>query len=59
MYPLCVDIKDKQCLVVGGGAVACRKVNGLLAAGAKVLVISPDVMEPLTILAQEGKIKLS
>jgi len=58
VYPICLDIVGKHCLVVGGGLVAYRKVKGLLAAGAKVLVISPEVVKPLSILAQEGKVEL-
>jgi precorrin-2 dehydrogenase/sirohydrochlorin ferrochelatase len=51
-YPIHINIKDKACLVVGGGNVAQRKVNKLLAAGAAVTVISkdltPDMQELVT-----------
>ena len=47
VYPVCLDIRDKLCVVVGGGAVALRKVNGLLAAGARVRVISPELVNGL------------
>lgn len=40
-YPVCLDIKNRDCLVVGGGAVACRKVKTLLECGARVTVVSP------------------
>ena len=55
MYPVNLDIGGKLCLVVGGGPVAARKVRGLLAAGARVRVISPVLHARLeALLAQEG-----
>ena len=56
MYPVCLDIKDKLCVVVGGGEVALRKVQGLLAAKARIRVISPEVEPELAVLAGEGKV---
>jgi precorrin-2 dehydrogenase/sirohydrochlorin ferrochelatase len=46
-YPVFLEMKDRRCVVIGGGAVAQRKVEGLLAAGAKVTVISPVITEEL------------
>ncbi|HBI15377.1 MAG TPA: siroheme synthase [Desulfobulbaceae bacterium] len=57
MYPICLDIKDKLCVVVGGGEVALRKVQGLLAAGARVRVVSPEVVPELDLLAGQGRIE--
>jgi precorrin-2 dehydrogenase/sirohydrochlorin ferrochelatase len=54
-YPVNLVVAGKPCLVVGGGAVARRKVEGLLAAGADVTVIAPDV-EPA--LEQLGRVRL-
>lgn len=55
MYPVNLDIGGKLCLVVGGGKVAARKVRGLLAAGARVRVISPALHARLeALLAQDG-----
>ena len=42
-YPVNLVLTGKPCLVVGGGVVALRKVQGLVACGAVVTVISPDV----------------
>jgi len=58
-YPIHLDIKNRNCLVVGGGAVGTRKVNTLLECGAKVTVVSPDPTQELTKLAAEGAITLT
>ncbi|HBT88550.1 bifunctional precorrin-2 dehydrogenase/sirohydrochlorin ferrochelatase [Desulfobacter sp.] len=39
-YPIFLDVKDRCCLVVGGGAVGTRKAFGLAGAGARVIVVS-------------------
>ena len=54
MYPIVVRLQGKRCLVVGGGQVALRKVEGLMAAGALVSVVAPAVEEGLALLAREG-----
>lgn len=43
LYPISLDLKDKLCVVVGGGKVAYRKIQRLLDCGAVVKVISPNV----------------
>lgn len=55
-YPVSLDLRDRLCLVVGGGPVAEAKVEGLLAAGARVTVVSPELTEPLAAWAVEGRI---
>ena len=57
-YPIFLRLEQKPCLVVGGGKVAERKIKGLLAAGAKVTVVSPEVTPEIEKLSEEGKIKL-
>ena len=56
--PISLDINSKPCLVVGGGAVALRKVKLLLEYGALVMVVAPDVTPSLRSLAQRRKIAL-
>jgi len=41
-YPVFLDLKDRPVLVVGAGKVALRKTRGLLEAGARVTVVSPE-----------------
>jgi precorrin-2 dehydrogenase/sirohydrochlorin ferrochelatase len=55
-YPICLDVKDRYCLVVGGGQVGTRKVDTLLDCGARVTVVSPQVSETLQRLADQGRI---
>jgi uroporphyrin-III C-methyltransferase len=38
-----LTVEGRRCLVVGGGKIAARKVDGLVAAGADVTVIAPSV----------------
>src|SRR5579884_957434 len=42
-YPLWLDLAGRPVLVVGGGAVAARRVAGLVEAGARVTVVAPEV----------------
>ncbi len=56
LYPVNLRIAGRQCLVVGGGAVAARKVEALLFCGARVVVVSPEAGERIRTLAAEHRI---
>ena len=56
-YPICLDLEGRSCVVVGGGRVAERKVQGLLSCSAQVKVISPEMTEELLHLHAEGRIQ--
>ena len=43
LFPLALRVAGRRCLVVGGGAVAARKVAALLEGGALVEVVSPEL----------------
>ncbi len=47
-YPIMLDLRDKLAVVIGGGNVGLRKANALLAAGARVRLVSPDGQLPDT-----------
>ena len=55
-YPVMLDIAGRRCLVVGGGPVAERKMDGLLAADARVTVVSPSLTPALLTLAAEARL---
>jgi uroporphyrin-III C-methyltransferase/precorrin-2 dehydrogenase/sirohydrochlorin ferrochelatase len=56
--PLFADLKHKRCLVVGGGALAERRVTLLREAGAEVTVIAIALQsETLRALAETGDIE--
>ena len=57
-FSICLDLSGKICIVIGGGKVAERKVQGLLACGAGVTVISPELTEALRELAAAERINL-
>ncbi len=57
-YPIHLDLEGKKCLVVGGGAVAERRVGGLLEAGAAVIVISPVLSLALAEWQRQGSIQV-
>lgn len=42
-FPAFLRMDGKESLVVGGGAVALRKISSLVASGSRVLVVSPEV----------------
>lgn len=54
-YPICLDIRGRKCLVVGGGRVAERKAKGLLSSGGLVTVVSPQLTEGLQALFDQGQ----
>ncbi len=58
LFPLFVDLKGKEILVVGGGKIATRKVEKLLPFGGKITVVAPKISPELKKLSKEGKIKI-
>ena len=56
-YLLGLRLAGRRVLVVGGGGVASRRVPALLAAGAEVLLVSPEIAASLEDLAAAGRIR--
>jgi len=55
--PIFLDIKNKPCLVVGGGHVAARKLKLLAGAGAVITLISPEICTEISQILQQTDIK--
>ncbi|WP_417541438.1 siroheme synthase CysG [Methylophaga thalassica] len=55
--PIFLDLKQQDCLVVGGGSVATRKVKLLLKAQAEVSVVSPEISDALGTLVKQGQLR--
>tara|TARA_B100000686_G_scaffold281110_1_gene302619 strand:+ start:5281 stop:6705 length:1425 start_codon:yes stop_codon:yes gene_type:complete len=52
--PIFINIKDRNCLVVGGGKIAARKIDLLLNTRACVTVVAPELNEELLKKANQG-----
>ena len=55
--PIFLNIRNRRCVVIGGGDVATRKVTMLLKADAAITLISPEICAELKALAKDKKIK--
>ena len=53
-YPVSLNLKNRKCVVIGGGEVAERKVETLLEFGASVSIVAPELSPRLRSLKQEG-----
>ena len=56
-YPVFLDLRGRRVVVIGGGAMGEEKVTRLMPYGADVVVVSPDVTDEVSELADEGKIE--
>ncbi|MBN2405804.1 MAG: bifunctional precorrin-2 dehydrogenase/sirohydrochlorin ferrochelatase [Coriobacteriia bacterium] len=57
-YPVYLDLGEKLAVVVGGGAVAARKIRTLVEYGARVVVVAPEVVDELEQMATEGLVEI-
>lgn len=57
-YPAMLDLKNKKCVIIGGGKVAVRKALPLIEAGADLTVIAPAADPQLLTLAKTGLLQL-
>ena len=56
LYPLALRLDGRRVLVVGGGAVATRRVPALIAAGADIVLVAPELTPALRAHADAGRI---
>jgi precorrin-2 dehydrogenase/sirohydrochlorin ferrochelatase len=52
-WPIMLQVEGRRCVIVGGGSVALRRARSLLACGAGVVVVAPQVDPTLATLAIE------
>lgn len=57
--PLHIDLRGQDCLVVGGGALALRKIELLIRAGAAVSVVAKACCDEVRGLAESGVVQLT
>ncbi|MDH4044533.1 MAG: bifunctional precorrin-2 dehydrogenase/sirohydrochlorin ferrochelatase, partial [Gemmatimonadota bacterium] len=55
--PMAIDLRGRDCVVIGGGAVGTRKAGTLARAGARVTVIAPTVTDELGALITAGVVR--
>ena len=51
-YPIYLEVSSRRIVIIGGGAVATRKVQVLLEAGARLVIVSPKIDDVLTNLCR-------
>ena len=56
--PIFINIRQRPCLVIGGGDIALRKINLLIKAQAKVDCLSPLFCEGIINLSKNGNVNL-
>lgn len=57
-FPFFLKLKDRPCLVVGGGAVAARKIELLHKAGAQIIVVGEQIHDSVATLEDPFKLTL-
>ena len=55
--PVFLKIKDRPCLVVGGGKVAARKVRLLARADASITLVSPELCDEVAAAVKKGTLR--
>ena len=57
-YPVYLDVKERCCVIVGGGQIAEGKIATLLECGAQIRMISPEVTDEIQDMADTGVLRL-
>jgi precorrin-2 dehydrogenase/sirohydrochlorin ferrochelatase len=55
-YPIQLNLKGKQAIIIGGGKVAQRKLAGLLDTGVQITVVSPEITDKIQEYCRSGKV---
>ena len=57
-YPVYLDVKERCCVIIGGGQIAEGKIAALLECGAQIRMISPEVTNEVQDMADTGVLRL-
>jgi precorrin-2 dehydrogenase/sirohydrochlorin ferrochelatase len=57
-YPIFLELSGRRAVIIGGGAVAVRKAQPLLAAGARLVIVAEHVDDMLTALCARSEAEL-
>ena len=57
-YPIFLELKSRRAVVIGAGAVALRKAQSLLDAGARLVVVSEHIDDAMTALCRHTNAEL-
>ena len=57
LYPVFLKLESRKVLIVGGGAVAEQKLEGVLRSATDVTVIAPQVTPRISEWAEQGRLK--
>ena len=52
-YPIFLELGGRRVVVIGGGAIAVRKAQSLLAAGARLVVVAERIDKMMTALCRD------
>lgn len=57
-FPMFIDMEEKECVIIGGGLVAYRKVEALLEFGARITLVARNICNEIENLADRIQIKI-
>lgn len=57
-FPMFIDMEEKECVIIGGGLVAYRKVEALLEFGARITLVALEVCTEIEYLTNKIHIKI-
>ncbi|MFC1574737.1 bifunctional precorrin-2 dehydrogenase/sirohydrochlorin ferrochelatase [Gemmatimonadota bacterium] len=55
--PIGLDLRNRKCVVVGGGRIGTRKVLNLIQAGASVTLVSPEISKEMAPMAEAAELE--